>query len=206
MGPRSLGVLRHEAQTDHNETKRETARMKIVEKQPLWRPLAIIGAILLIAVGLIALASPARASVDGEKITCGSSFSRNNTAAENHMISRSADEITDRLLGYKYRSRTTDNAFDECSDSITKRRLIGWPLAISGIALVAYVLLTKRGRTRKPPLAEADTTAGAGGADTATLLPGWYPDQTDPALLRWFDGSLWTEATLRKQPGQSASP
>lgn len=25
---------------------------------------------------------------------------------------------------------------------------------------------------------------------------GWYPDQQDPTLMRWFDGQVWTGATL----------
>lgn len=28
---------------------------------------------------------------------------------------------------------------------------------------------------------------------------GWYPDQVDPSLMRWWDGSQWTSATLPRQ-------
>lgn len=27
------------------------------------------------------------------------------------------------------------------------------------------------------------------------LPAGWYPDQADPALVRWFDGTIWTDQT-----------
>jgi Protein of unknown function (DUF2510) len=27
------------------------------------------------------------------------------------------------------------------------------------------------------------------------LSPGWYPDQNDPNLTRYFDGQMWTTAT-----------
>ncbi|HET9657431.1 MAG TPA: DUF2510 domain-containing protein [Kineosporiaceae bacterium] len=35
--------------------------------------------------------------------------------------------------------------------------------------------------------------------------PGWYPDPTHPGLLRWFDGTTWTEQTLPVAPGQPAA-
>ncbi|OBK18353.1 DUF2510 domain-containing protein [Mycobacterium asiaticum] len=33
---------------------------------------------------------------------------------------------------------------------------------------------------------------------SAAMAPGWYPDNADPALLRYFDGRQWTSATQRK--------
>jgi hypothetical protein len=30
---------------------------------------------------------------------------------------------------------------------------------------------------------------------TSGLAPGWYPDQNDPDLMRYFDGRVWTAQT-----------
>ncbi|MGW4769959.1 DUF2510 domain-containing protein [Nocardia sp. NPDC004278] len=31
------------------------------------------------------------------------------------------------------------------------------------------------------------------------MAPGWYPDHSNPALLRWFDGYQWTNQTHPRQ-------
>ncbi|WKN49232.1 DUF2510 domain-containing protein [Nocardioides sp. Arc9.136] len=38
--------------------------------------------------------------------------------------------------------------------------------------------------------------------------PGWYPDASEPALLRWWDGRAWTPHTapVRPQPAHPAQP
>lgn len=46
----------------------------------------------------------------------------------------------------------------------------------------------------------------------STAAPGWYPDNFDRALVRWWDGTRWTEytqpapAALPAPPRQSAAP
>lgn len=53
---------------------------------------------------------------------------------------------------------------------------------------------TSRGSVveRRPIVEERHpvATRGHGG-----LAPGWYPDQNDPNLTRYFDGQMWTTAT-----------
>lgn len=67
----------------------------------------------------------------------------------------------------------------------------GW-LVFLGIILTAIsglVLLLVR-RTSAPPAAAVRYPTG-----TAGMAPGWYPDQNDPDLMRWFDGRNWTSGT-----------
>lgn len=40
----------------------------------------------------------------------------------------------------------------------------------------------------------------------STPAPGWYPDPTNPASVRWWDGSKWGEQTQPKQPPVAATP
>ena len=37
-------------------------------------------------------------------------------------------------------------------------------------------------------------------AAMTTAAPGWYPDNSNPAIVRWWDGTRWTEHT---QPAQT---
>ncbi|MEV6557814.1 DUF2510 domain-containing protein [Nocardia sp. NPDC051756] len=30
---------------------------------------------------------------------------------------------------------------------------------------------------------------------SSSMVSGWYPDQADPSLVRWFDGREWTDQT-----------
>jgi Protein of unknown function (DUF2510) len=60
--------------------------------------------------------------------------------------------------------------------------------------LVFSVQLSLMGRVRRTASRRlARALAGAG----ATRLnpPGWYPDPTQPATLRWWDGAAWTANT-----------
>ena len=43
--------------------------------------------------------------------------------------------------------------------------------------------------------------------DVATELPpaAWYPDPSEPAVLRWWDGSTWSTHTMAK-PDEPAPP
>lgn len=37
------------------------------------------------------------------------------------------------------------------------------------------------------------STSGRTPVPATNAAPGWYPDPSNPAGLRWFDGMAWTE-------------
>lgn len=58
---------------------------------------------------------------------------------------------------------------------------------VGGIVGVVFLAVRSSSRPRPGPL------------PTGTIAPGWYPDNADPALLRWFDGHQWTAQTQPRQ-------
>ena len=65
------------------------------------------------------------------------------------------------------------------------------------IAIIAVVLAVVRTMARpresatvveRPAVRQAPPAAGG-------LNPGWYPDQQDPSLMRYYDGRVWTAQT-----------
>lgn len=46
-----------------------------------------------------------------------------------------------------------------------------------------------------------DPTAHYPTAQANVIPPGWYPDNADPALQRWWDGTQWTTHTAAAAPG-----
>lgn len=66
-------------------------------------------------------------------------------------------------------------------------------LAVFGVipaAIVGCVVLIPK--LTKPKSVNRYNTPGAAPTGRA---PGWYPDQNDPSLLRYFDGRMWTSST-----------
>lgn len=70
-------------------------------------------------------------------------------------------------------------------------------LILVGLAVIALVVLVIRALVR----------LGDKRSPTQVVVPmqsgtpaGWYPDQHDPSLVRWFNGTEWTPATLPRQP------
>jgi hypothetical protein len=58
--------------------------------------------------------------------------------------------------------------------------------------------LTQGAQLNHPPTAQAQPLLLAPPAPQPVpqaLPAGWYPDQQDPQLMRWFDGARWTEHT-----------
>ncbi|NKY56165.1 DUF2510 domain-containing protein [Nocardia flavorosea] len=53
------------------------------------------------------------------------------------------------------------------------------------VAVVVVVRVTRSGRPRQPQPPTA-------------VQPGWYPDNLNPAQLRWFDGYQWTDQVQQR--------
>ena len=51
---------------------------------------------------------------------------------------------------------------------------------------------------------QAEAPEAALASPTPQLPPaGWYPDPTDDAILRWFDGTKWTDFTQTRPPANA---
>ena len=61
---------------------------------------------------------------------------------------------------------------------------------IAVVVAVVRAVTSPRGATvvEQPVTREAPPAAGG-------LAPGWYPDQQDPSLMRYYDGRVWTAQT-----------
>jgi hypothetical protein len=64
------------------------------------------------------------------------------------------------------------------------------------LVIIAAVVAVVRAMTRprgaavvEQPVARQAPPAASG------LAPGWYPDQNDPSLMRYYDGRVWTAQT-----------
>jgi hypothetical protein len=61
------------------------------------------------------------------------------------------------------------------------------------VAVVIWVVRAATAPRSSRPVVEARRPVVAEGH--GGLAPGWYPDQNDPNLTRYFDGQMWTTAT-----------
>ncbi len=61
---------------------------------------------------------------------------------------------------------------------------------IAAVVAVVRAMTRPRGGTvvEQPPMRQAPPAASG-------LAPGWYPDQNDPSLMRYYDGRVWTAQT-----------
>ncbi|WP_076114689.1 DUF2510 domain-containing protein [Mycobacterium sp. IS-2888] len=74
-----------------------------------------------------------------------------------------------------------------------------WILVL--IAIIAVVIAVARAVIRprdatvvEQPVVEQPVVRQAPPA-ASSLTPGWYPDQNDPSLMRYYDGRVWTAQT-----------
>ena len=64
------------------------------------------------------------------------------------------------------------------------------------LVIIAVVIAVVRAvaRPRSATVVEQPVMRQAPPA-TSGLAPGWYPDQNDPSLMRYYDGRVWTAQT-----------
>jgi hypothetical protein len=69
-----------------------------------------------------------------------------------------------------------------------------WILILIAIIAVVIAVLRAVMRPRDATVVEQPVARQAPPA-TSGLTPGWYPDQNDPSLMRYYDGRVWTAQT-----------
>lgn len=62
---------------------------------------------------------------------------------------------------------------------------------IAVVVSVVVVLIVKAAKPKRDGSEPRPLSAGI----SPGMPPGWYPDQNDPNLLRYFDGRRWTSGT-----------
>lgn len=76
-----------------------------------------------------------------------------------------------------------------------------WILVL--IAIIAVVIAVVRAVAaprdativEQRPVVEQQPVMRQAPPATSGLAPGWYPDQNDPSLMRYYDGRVWTAQT-----------
>jgi len=67
-------------------------------------------------------------------------------------------------------------------------------LIIAAVVAVVKAVFTPRGEVyTEPPAVERPVVQPP--PSRSGLAPGWYPDQNDQTLMRYFDGHVWTSRT-----------
>jgi Protein of unknown function (DUF2510) len=67
-------------------------------------------------------------------------------------------------------------------------------LIIAAVVLVVRAMVAPRAEPRsEAPIVQQPVVQQP--AATSGLAPGWYPDQSDPSMTRYYDGREWTSQT-----------
>ncbi|MDT5348862.1 MAG: hypothetical protein QOH91_2149 [Mycobacterium sp.] len=69
-----------------------------------------------------------------------------------------------------------------------------WSLLLTILVMVLVLYLARRRRLRGSRFGQDS----AGSWPQAGVAPGWYPDQNDSSMMRYFDGQSWTSETRRR--------
>ena len=71
-----------------------------------------------------------------------------------------------------------------------------WLSLLLLVLVLVVTLYFARKRAQRQNLPFGQDSAGAW--QQPGTAPGWYPDQTDSSLLRYFDGQNWTSQTRHR--------
>jgi hypothetical protein len=69
-----------------------------------------------------------------------------------------------------------------------------WILILLAIVAVVITVIRAMARPRGATVVDEPVVRQAPPAASG-LAPGWYPDQNDPSLMRYYDGRVWTAQT-----------
>lgn len=72
---------------------------------------------------------------------------------------------------------------------------MSFTVLLLGVVLLLFLVLVPVAIVFIVRAANRSTGPAAPGA-----APGWYPDVSDPTLMRWHDGRSWTSGTAPRQP------
>jgi len=75
-------------------------------------------------------------------------------------------------------------------------------LIIAAVVMVVRAMMGSRSREtyRERPVVQQPVVQPQPAA-TSGLAPGWYPDQGDATLVRYYDGRAWTSQTQPRSAG-----
>jgi hypothetical protein len=68
-------------------------------------------------------------------------------------------------------------------------------LVIAAVVWVVRVALAPRGGRTHREHTVVEQPVSAQPAPSSGLAPGWYPDQNDHRMMRYYDGRVWTSET-----------
>ncbi len=70
-----------------------------------------------------------------------------------------------------------------------------WILILIAIIAVVVAVVRSVARPREAAVVEQPVVRQQAPPAASGLAPGWYPDQNDPSLMRYYDGRVWTAQT-----------